>query len=310
MTVSSTTRRWDATGNGVTTAFAYDTIIYASTELEVYLAGVLQSTGYTVSNVGVEGGGNVTFSTAPASGVAVTLLKKIAAQQPNDLEPLGSLPVEPLERQVDRLTWVCIQILADLERTLRQPVGDTTDITALPALADRLGKLLRFNSSTGDPEAVAAADVDLVTFTAIGEAIANAASYAAVRALLDLEPGVDYQVYDPDTLKADTTDELTAGFTTTSNALGVISSGTTNLAFATKNWWDLTNNGASEIVMPTTGYGTMVVDITNGASAGSLTLTGATKESGVTLTTTNADKFRLWIARGPAGVTLYKEALQ
>lgn len=54
MTVSNTTSRWAYTGDGATTAFAYGNLIFAATDLKVYVAGVLKtlSTHYTVSGVG------------------------------------------------------------------------------------------------------------------------------------------------------------------------------------------------------------------------------------------------------------------
>jgi hypothetical protein len=40
MTVSNTTSRWAYTGDGATTAFAYGNLIFAATDLKVYVAGV------------------------------------------------------------------------------------------------------------------------------------------------------------------------------------------------------------------------------------------------------------------------------
>ena len=74
MTISTTTNRWSYAGNGVTTVFAYTNKIFAATDLKIYLDGVLQVSGYAVSGVGVVSGGSVTFTPAPANGVAVTIV--------------------------------------------------------------------------------------------------------------------------------------------------------------------------------------------------------------------------------------------
>lgn len=56
----------------------------------------------------------------------------------------------------------------------------------------------------------------------------------------------------------------------------------------------ITNNGAFTIVAPDGGSFTMIIQITNAASAGVITLSGFTKTIG-TFTTTNGDDFFLYI---------------
>ena len=65
MTVSTTTLKNSYAGNGSTTVFAYAFKIFASSEIKVYIrtdaTGVetlkSETTHYTVSNVGADGGG-------------------------------------------------------------------------------------------------------------------------------------------------------------------------------------------------------------------------------------------------------------
>ena len=62
MTLTSTTNRSSHTGDNSTTVFSYSFKIFANTEVDVYLDGVLQTltTHYTVSGVGADAGGNIT----------------------------------------------------------------------------------------------------------------------------------------------------------------------------------------------------------------------------------------------------------
>ena len=56
----------------------------------------------------------------------------------------------------------------------------------------------------------------------------------------------------------------------------------------------------------------MVIDITNGATAGAITFSGFVSgfPKGDSLTTTNGNKFKLFISKTDAGVTATIQALQ
>ena len=77
------------------TVFAYDFPIYDASEIDVYVKGpsdiayALQTltTHYTVSGVGNEIGGNVTFVTAPATASSVVLARRGARER-----SLGTAP--------------------------------------------------------------------------------------------------------------------------------------------------------------------------------------------------------------------------
>jgi hypothetical protein len=165
MTISATTARWDYTGNGATTAFAYTNKIDAKTDLDVYVATVLQTvdTHYTVSGVGDDAGGSVTFVTAPSNGAAVAIVSDIPYTQASSLNLGGAFPSTTVEDALDKLTRLVQQAKLLVDRSLRQTDSDAGTIGRIPALASRLGKFLRFNSSTGDPEVAGIADIGAAT---------------------------------------------------------------------------------------------------------------------------------------------------
>jgi hypothetical protein len=103
--------------------------------------------------------------------------------------------------------------------------------------------------------------------------------------------GTTVQGYDADTLKADTTDELTAGFTQALSALGTVTTGTTTLIFAVSNIQTLTNGGAFTLAPPSSGNGTIILEITNNSSAGAITTSGFSSVTGDAFTTTDAEIF-------------------
>jgi len=131
--------------------------------------------------------------------------------------------------------------------------------------------------------------------------------------LLPADIGSTVQGYDADTLKADTSDNLTAGYTATIHDLGTIASGTVTPDPANGNYQKLTNNGAFTLAAPslTAGQGTSIrIDVTNGASAGTITFSGFAVQDGDTLTTTNGHEFFIAIEAGDVGATATVKALQ
>lgn len=72
---------------------------------------------------------------------------------------------------------------------------------------------------------------------------------------------------------------ITGGYVVTSYSLGTLSSGSTTLNPSNSNYQYYTNNGAHTIAAPSSDCAIDVL-ITNGASAGSITLSGFTVKSG------------------------------
>jgi hypothetical protein len=171
MTITTTTRRKVYSANGATTVLAYDFKILASAHLEVYVdvgAGlVLQVGGYTVDGVGVAGGGNVTFSVAPASGTNnVLLLRNVPLTQESDYVENDNFPAETHEQALDKLTMLVQQAFDLFNRSLTQPDGDAVNIARLPAKAARASKYIAFDAN-GDPVATAGTTSVLVVSTFI-----------------------------------------------------------------------------------------------------------------------------------------------
>ncbi len=135
---------------------------------------------------------------------------------------------------------------------------------------------------------------NIVMWNADGDAVDS--TIASSNVLVAANLGVTVQAYDADTLKADTADNLTAGFTTTVYDIGTVSTGTTTPDFANGNIQTLTNNGAFTLAVPTGGSGTMILEITNGASPGLVTLSAFSSITGDGLTVTTGEKFLLSIA--------------
>ena len=149
--------------------------------------------------------------------------------------------------------------------------------------------LLAASNNLSDVASAATSRTNLGAST-VGANVFTAATAAAAQQAMDVEVGVDVQAFDADILKADTADVLTAGFAATVHDLGTISSGTTTLDEANGNLQKCVNGGAFTLA-PTSNSATVILQVTNNASAGAVSTTGFTLVDGDTISTTNGDDF-------------------
>jgi hypothetical protein len=102
---------------------------------------------------------------------------------------------------------------------------------------------------------------------------------------------------------------LVGGFNTTPYSAGSKSTGTFTPDPANSNFQYATNDGAHTLAPPSNAC-TLVLEYTNGASAGAVTTSGFTDVDGATLTTTNGHKFFLYITKHQNYSSLFVKALQ
>jgi hypothetical protein len=159
MTVSSSTNRVSYSGNGSLTTFAYTFKVFDETDLTVILRAAdgtettqTITTHYTVTNVGNASGGNVEFVTAPSATETVVIVREQPLTQGLDLVPNDPFPAQSLEESLDKLTFVDQRLNEKIDRALTFSVGDVVTDTTLPVKELRVGKVLAFNETTGDPE--------------------------------------------------------------------------------------------------------------------------------------------------------------
>lgn len=158
---------------------------------------------------------------------------------------------------------------------------------------------------------IAMADfVTLVLATVPGLIAADVASEIASSALVPADVGVSVEAYDADILKSDVAATLTKGFVDAEKDYGTLSTGSLKPAPADGNFAKLINGGAFTLQAPdASGSYSIVLDITNNASAGAITLTGFTKTEGDAFDTTNGHAWRCYISKGPAGTHIFKKAM-
>lgn len=182
MTISKPTSRWDYTGDGTSVVFTYDNLIFAATDLKVYVDGTLRSEGYSVSGVGNSDGGSVTFLAPPALGAAVVLVRDVPATQEITYPRHDPFPSIKHERGLDKLTVLVQQLLYRQGRVMRLADPEAGGDLLLPQ--DRANKFLAFDA---DRRPIAAEGVAGVPATAFGAGLIASDDAAGVRAHLRLD---------------------------------------------------------------------------------------------------------------------------
>jgi|TARA_R110001592_G_scaffold20249_3_gene82423 hypothetical protein len=136
-----------------------------------------------------------------------------------------------------------------------------------------------------------------------------AESGSTLRASIGVAIGSDVQAFDADTLKADTADNLTAGFSTTVHDAGTKSSGTYTPDQDDGNIQRAINGGAHTLA-PTVDDCAVIIQYTNNASAGTITTSGFTLVDGDDISTTNGDDFFFYLTKANGFSLLTVKALQ
>ena len=197
MTVSSTTTRKSAGGDGSNDTFGYDFKIFDDDDITVIIrtdstgaeTTKTKTTHYTVTGVGSASGGNVVFTSGniPASGETVVLLRTTARTQLTDYVPNDPFPAATHEDALDKLTFIAQELEEQIGRSLKVSQANviataefTEDATA------RANKVLGFDGS-GNLQ-VTEGKVDTVTtsvsaVSAGGSPTASAAYTASTGAL-------------------------------------------------------------------------------------------------------------------------------
>jgi hypothetical protein len=133
-TVSITTTRAQYVGTG-TDAAGVETIKTLDTD-------------YTVSGAGDDAGGNVTFTTAPASTETVTILRALPQKQETDYVPHDPFPALAHENSMDKITHMIQELQEQLDRTAK--LKQSSNLTGIGLPDPSANKLLGWDASAND----------------------------------------------------------------------------------------------------------------------------------------------------------------
>ena len=164
MTITSRVNRATMDGNGVSTTLAIDFPFHSVEDLiviETIIATGAETTkvlntDYTVGGAQDDAGhfpdgGEITFTTPPASSVRVVAYRDPPMLQGVVLQETGKIPVKAaIESPLDKLTMVDQRLSERVDRTLRVSDGDSTPLGRLPAKTVRASRYLGFDGD-GNP---------------------------------------------------------------------------------------------------------------------------------------------------------------
>jgi len=182
MAVTSSVSSVQYNGNGATTVFAYTFEVFDDDDLVVNLvnsttgAATLQVRGthYEVNGVGLDAGGNVTFTTAPASGYVVDIRTDMDLTQPTVFRNQGAFLPSSHEQAMDRIVREIIQVNRRADLAVRLPdlydAAGAVNWDTLLSLANRKGKYFGyFNATTGAPELYTSIGATALSQSVIGQ---------------------------------------------------------------------------------------------------------------------------------------------
>lgn len=131
------------------------------------------------------------------------------------------------------------------------------------------------------------------------------------RRLGGLSRGVEVEAADANIVRGNVSSNLTKGYTATSYSIGTITSGTVTPDPANGNIQHYTANGAHTLAAPVAaGSYTLVLQVTNGASAGAITFSGFEKQTGDSYATTSGNDYLFFVYRINGFDYLHIQALQ
>jgi len=161
--ISDVTRRVVYTGSAGIGPYSFSFEVLANTDIQVYKNTTLLTltTNYTVT-INSNGTGSVTLVSAATGSDTITIVGDRAIQRATDFVTGGDLFANTLNDEFDSLVIFAQQVDEKADRGLKAPVTDPTDVNmVLPVKASRKGKVLAFDSTSGDP--VAGPALDAVT---------------------------------------------------------------------------------------------------------------------------------------------------
>ena len=176
MTVTSNTTRNDYVAGTNQNVYNYTFQLNEGSDVTVYLGGVVQTRNvhYTVQDLGVGTGGTITFTLVdsggnpiyPTPGTIISILMTMELDRGTDYQPNGVFLASEVNNDYDRLWLATNQQQTAINRSLRlqdDDVAGASPSMELPLKDDRKGKILSFDSVTGEPITAIPAEYEIPT---------------------------------------------------------------------------------------------------------------------------------------------------
>ena len=160
--VADNARKVRAVASG-STDFSFSFQVNNTTDVDVFVDNVLQSSGFSIVNsvggagLNADGTGVVRFAVAPANGKIIAIKSDVPVSRASVYTAGGNITAAALEGDFDTITMQIGDQEESLNRALKIPVGDEDADMTIPDKDARKGKTLSFDATTGLPTATDAA---------------------------------------------------------------------------------------------------------------------------------------------------------
>ncbi|MBD3754216.1 MAG: hypothetical protein IE937_01075 [Gammaproteobacteria bacterium] len=206
-----------------------------------------------------------------------------------------------IKNDFPNITGAVTTTQAELNKLAGSPVtaDDLTKLNSITVTADKINLLANVASDVQG-------QIDTINTT-----LTQKVDVSYVYSVADID-GLQTALDTLDASKLNNTgDSVSGGYTTTAYDLGTIYTGAVALDVSNGNIQKLANSGAITIKAPAnSGDYTMIVNVTNTASAGAVTLTGFTITSGVDFDTVDTNSFNVHISHINGKISAFVEPLQ
>ena len=168
-TTTDSPQRVQYTSTADQVIFAYTWRVLDEDDMDVRVNGVI-TTAYSVSNVGVQGGGNITFNSGRTSGDIIVIIRNMPETQPTAYPAGGRLSTVNLEQSLDNAVMLIQDLDEEMGRAIKLPATSTQSSVDFPegtSATDRAGKIPAWDSAGTGLELVASTVVDAVSVIAV-----------------------------------------------------------------------------------------------------------------------------------------------
>lgn len=197
--VTDTTRKVRAVASG-NTDFTFSFQVNNTTDVDVYVDNVLQSSGFSIvtssggAGLNTDGTGVVRFAVAPTNGAVIAIKSDVPVGRSSVYTSGGNITAAALEGDFDTITMQIGDQEETLNRALQIPVGDEDADMTIPGKDTRKGKTLSFDSTTGLPTvsdaAVSSASVGSTTTLGAGASATATATYTSSTGDIQFDFGI------------------------------------------------------------------------------------------------------------------------
>jgi len=158
MSVTTTGTKVTLQGNGVTTVWPYSFLIPNANNVVITtvvngVSTVIPPSNYTITGIGTQGGGSVTYPTAGlplATGSTITIQRLTPRTQPTTLANQANFYPAAVEGAIDNVEVQAQEIATSIQYSLQQPLTDSVAMNPLPSAASRANGVLGFDVN-GNP---------------------------------------------------------------------------------------------------------------------------------------------------------------